>query len=162
MKTQNIGFYYLYGPTRTGKTTLLKRMNIELSLHLGFKVCQLNMEDLVGNLLTSLRKGELQSFYEFFLTFDILLIDNIWVLQGKPKTSETIFQLFARMLERNKRVVMAGDVAVKDLSQKSTAVKNMLKSLQKIKMPSIGFYPLGFMGNTRSTKRLNHIAVLQS
>jgi len=138
MKTENTGFYYLYGPTRTGKTTLLKRMNIELSLRLGLKVCQLSMEDLVSNLLSNLEKGELESFYEFFLSFDVLLIDNIWVLEGRPKTSETVFHLFERMIERKKRVVMAGDVPVKDLSQKSMAIKNVLRHLQKIKMPLTG------------------------
>ncbi|MBU1208905.1 MAG: DnaA/Hda family protein [Pseudomonadota bacterium] len=129
------GFYYLCGPTGIGKTTLLRNIHIELSLYRGFKVCRLGVEDLVSDLLRSIRKGNTDSFYGFYCDFDVLLIDDIWVLRRKPKTSEAVFHLIERMRERDKMVVLTGDVPVKGLSQGSAHIKKVLRHLQRLKMP---------------------------
>jgi chromosomal replication initiation ATPase DnaA len=117
---------FLYGPSRSGKTTILRVIEDYLSKIKGVKVCRLDAEDLVIELVKSIRKsGD---------DYDALLVDNIWVLQGKPMTVEEIFILFKTLINKGKLLVIAWDIAPETLLQGTKMVKELHERSMTFKM----------------------------
>ena len=122
---------FLYGPSRSGKTTMLKVIEDYLSRIKGVRVFRLDAEDLVIELVRSIRNsGGTMAFYYKFHDYDALLVDNIWVLQGKPRTAKEIFNLFKTLINKDKLLVIAWDIVPEMLLQ-GTKTINELQELQE-------------------------------
>lgn len=126
---------FLYGPTRSGKTTILKMIGDYLSGQRGARVVRVSAENLATELVKSIRDaGDMMGFRHRFDDCDALLVDNIWVLQGKPRTTEEIFLLFSTLVERGKLVMTAWDIPPATLSRGSKSVRELHKRSITIKM----------------------------
>jgi chromosomal replication initiation ATPase DnaA len=119
---------FLYGPSRSGKTTILKGIEDYLSRIKGVRVIRLDAEDIVAELIKSIRNsGDAEEFYYRFHGCDALLIDNIWVLGGNPRTTEEIFGLFKTLIDKGKFLVIAWDIAPETLLQGTRTIKELHK-----------------------------------
>ena len=126
---------FLYGPTRSGKTTVLIALENYFSVQGGVKVIRLNAEDLVIDMVKSIRKNsDTREFYHKFHDYDVLLVDNIWVLQGKPKTTEEIFSLFLTLADKGKLLIIVWDIPPAMLSYGTKAVAEMHEQSLTIEM----------------------------
>ena len=126
---------FLYGPTRSGKTTVLKAIENYLSVQGGIKVIRLDAEDLVIELVKGIRcPGDTKGFYHKFHDYDALLVDNVWVLQGKPRTTEEIFLLFGTLIDKGKLLIIAWDILPAALSRGSKGVMELHKRSIIVKM----------------------------
>lgn len=126
---------FLYGPSRSGKTTILRVIEDYLSTIKGIRVFRLDAEDLVFELVKSIRNsGDTKGFYYKFHDYDALLIDNIWVLQGKPRTVEEIFNLFKTFIDKGKLLVIAWDIAPETLLQGAKTIKELSERSITFKM----------------------------
>ncbi|MBS3920521.1 MAG: hypothetical protein KG012_16740, partial [Deltaproteobacteria bacterium] len=117
---------FLYGPSRSGKTTILRGIEDYLSRMKGVRVIRLDAEDLVAELVKSIRiSGGPERFYDKLHDYDALLVDNIWVLRGKPRTIEEIFILFKTLVDKGKLLVIAWDIEPETLLQESKTIKEL-------------------------------------
>ena len=126
---------FLYGPSRSGKTTVLKMIEDYLFSKKGIKVFRLDAEDIVEELIRSIRKsGDAEGFYYKLHGCDALLIDNIWVLRGRPRTEQEIFNLFKTLIDKGKLVVIASDISPEMLMQRRKTDTELYKHSITFKM----------------------------
>jgi chromosomal replication initiator protein len=132
---------FLYGPSRSGKTTLLQKIEDHFSGTKGVRVLRLDAEELAIELVKSIRnRGDKRGFYYKFLDYDVLLVDNLWVLQGKPRTIEEIFHLFKTFIDKGKLLVMALDIPPETLLPEKKVIKEIQERSITFKMKP--FYSL--------------------
>jgi chromosomal replication initiation ATPase DnaA len=92
----------------------------------GVRVFRSDAEDLVIELVKSIRNsGDTKEFYHKFRDYDALLVDNIWVLKGKPRTVEEVFYLFKTLIDKGKLLVIAWDIAPETLLQGTKTIKEL-------------------------------------
>lgn len=126
---------FLYGPSRSGKTTLLQIIEDYFSRIKGVRVLRLDAEELAIELVKSVKNSRnTKEFYSKFLDYDALLVDNIWVLQGKPRTIEEIFHLFKTFIDKGKLLVMALDIAPETLLPDKKVIKEIQERSITFKM----------------------------
>jgi len=117
---------FLYGATKSGKTTLLQIIEDYFSRIKGVRVLRLDADDLAIELVKSIEnRWDRKGFYDKFLDYDALLIDNIWVLRGKMRTIEEIFRFFKIFIEKGKFLVITWDIEPETLSPESKTIKQL-------------------------------------
>jgi hypothetical protein len=62
------------------------------------------------------QKSSFRNFKDKYQEADILLIDDIQYLQGKEQTLDIVFQIFNRMVDEGKQVVLSADRAPKNIT----------------------------------------------
>lgn len=144
---------FLYGPSRSGKTTLLQMAEDYLSRIKGVRILRLDADDLAIELVKSIKNsGDKKAFYHKFLDYDALLIDNIWVLRDKLRTIEEIFRFFKTFIEKGKFLVITWDIEPQTLSPESKTIKELHEKSTIFKMKPLNFTPLSRPSVTNQNK----------
>lgn len=117
----NLNPLFIYGRSGVGKTHLLCSIkNYINEQYPEMNVCYIDSMELV-NLYSeasrerSVDKRSFKNFEAFFEAADVLLIDDIQGLQGKPGTLDAVFRIFNNMIAQNKQMVFAADRAPKNI-----------------------------------------------
>lgn len=111
----------IYGSSGLGKTHLLNAIgNYALSKDPTQKVRYVTSEEFTNEFIASLEdpthtQGQIAEFNRRYREVDVLLIDDIQFLGGKEATMDTFFHTFNTLYQANKRIVIASDVAPKNL-----------------------------------------------
>ncbi|OXM99288.1 chromosomal replication initiator protein DnaA [Bifidobacterium vansinderenii] len=111
----------IYGGSGLGKTHLLNAIgNYALSENPRLKVRYVNSEEFTNEFIESLQgeaqtNGLIAEFNRRYREVDVLLIDDIQFLGGKEATLEQFFHTFNALHDANKQIVIASDVAPKNL-----------------------------------------------
>lgn len=106
----------IYGGVGLGKTHLIQ--SIGNWAHQEFdnlKILYVTMESFTNDFIQSLRENRTQSFKNRYRYADILLVDDIHFLQGKPETQEELFHTFNALYDSNKQMVFTSDRPVSDI-----------------------------------------------
>lgn len=111
----------IYGGSGLGKTHLLNAIgNLALENDPTLKVRYVNSEEFTNEFISALQdstrnQGQIAEFNRRYREVDVLLIDDIQFLGGKDQTLEQFFHTFNALHQANKRIVIASDVAPKNL-----------------------------------------------
>ncbi|MFU0464317.1 chromosomal replication initiator protein DnaA [Gardnerella vaginalis] len=111
----------IYGGSGLGKTHLLNAIgNYALVKDSSLKVRYITSEEFTNEFIealqnTSQNQGQIANFNRKFREVDVLLIDDIQFLGGKEATLEQFFHTFNALYQASKRIVIASDVAPKNL-----------------------------------------------
>ncbi|WP_404801616.1 chromosomal replication initiator protein DnaA [Bifidobacterium saimiriisciurei] len=111
----------VYGGSGLGKTHLLNAIgNYALREDPSLKVRYVNSEEFTNEFIESLQgeaqaNGLIAEFNRRYREVDVLLIDDIQFLGGKEATLEQFFHTFNALHDANKQIVIASDVAPKNL-----------------------------------------------
>ena len=111
----------IYGGSGLGKTHLLNAIgNYALVKDSSLKVRYITSEEFTNEFIealqnTSQNQGQIANFNRRFREVDVLLIDDIQFLGGKEATLEQFFHTFNALYQASKRIVIASDVAPKNL-----------------------------------------------
>ena len=101
---------YLFGGTGTGKTHLLEGIVTELRRHPGGPQPLLVTAEQFTNLFTTaLRSHELPSFRAKLRGVDVLLVDDVDFLDGKPRVQEEFLHTLQQLESTGRRFVLAAD-----------------------------------------------------
>ncbi|MFP4612071.1 MAG: chromosomal replication initiator protein DnaA [Spirochaetaceae bacterium] len=106
----------IYGGVGLGKTHLIQ--SIGNWAHQEFdnlKIIYVTMESFTNDFIQSLRENRTQTFKNRYRYADILLVDDIHFLQGKPETQEELFHTFNALYDSNKQMVFTSDRPVSDI-----------------------------------------------
>ena len=111
----------IYGSSGLGKTHLLNAIgNYALVKDPSLKVRYVNSEEFTNEFIDALQNstqgsGQIAEFNRRYRQVDVLLIDDIQFLGGKEATLDQFFHTFNALHDANKRIVIASDVAPKNL-----------------------------------------------
>lgn len=111
----------IYGGSGLGKTHLLNAIgNYALVKDTSLKVRYVTSEEFTNEFIEALQtpnqsQGQIADFNRRYREVDVLLIDDIQFLGGKEATLEQFFHTFNSLYQANKRIVIASDVAPKNL-----------------------------------------------
>lgn len=108
---ENPGFHnplVLCGPSGTGKTHLLQAIfESSIKMNPETRIAYLTAETFTNELVDAIRNQKSDEFKNKYRSMDILLIDNIEFVSGKPATQEELFNVFNRLYETKKQIVIA-------------------------------------------------------
>ena len=112
--SENMGRVYnplfIYGNSGLGKTHLL--LAIGQSVHTkqpAAKVVYVKADDFTNELVHAIRTGTAEDFRAKYRSADLLLMDDIQFIAGKPQTQEEFFNTFNTLYQANKQIVVTSD-----------------------------------------------------
>ena len=110
---------FLYGKSGLGKTHLLR--SIQNYIHVTYpdlRAVYVDTMELVNDYTDAAANHSQSGFTQFkqrYENADVLLIDDVQGLQNRPGTLNIVFQIFNRMIDRGKQVVLSADRAPKNI-----------------------------------------------
>ncbi len=110
---------FIYGKSGLGKTHLLR--SIQNYIRINYtqqRTVYVDTMELVNDYADAAASHNPNAFSEFkhrYETADMLLIDDVQGLQNRPATLNMVFQIFNRMVDRGKQVVLSADRAPKNI-----------------------------------------------
>lgn len=107
---------FIYGGVGLGKTHLGHAIGVEIKeKYPQKKVLYVSTEKFVQQYTTAIREKERNEFIHFYQLIDVLILDDIQFLSGKPGTQEVFFHIFNHMQQNQKQVILTSDRAPIDL-----------------------------------------------
>ena len=108
---------FLHGPPGLGKTHLL----VAIANYLGANAPALSVryttaESFTNEFVDALRSSGAEAFKRRYRDLDVLLVDDIQFLEGKPNTEEEFFHTFNALYEGGSQVVLSADRIPSQLS----------------------------------------------
>lgn len=101
----------LYGGTGLGKTHLLQAIgHFAQCENTVEKIIYITSQEFINQYMNYIRnKKDSTSFYKKFFGVELLLIDDIHFLSGKPGTQKEFYRIFNRLLLQKKQIVLSSD-----------------------------------------------------
>ncbi len=128
---QNSHLICLFGPSGCGKTRLLRIMQESFPTR---RALRLGAEVLVEDLLAASRQSKVTECLQKYRTVENLLVDNLWVLTGKPATAAWIAELLHDRQAPGQLTVVASDLSIADWAGKSESIAELLAGGDKVRM----------------------------
>ncbi len=102
---------FIYGGVGLGKTHLMQGMGNEVSLKYGgkIKVKYVSSEKFTNDVVWAIRNKRMETVKEKYRLIDMLIIDDIQFIAGKPSTEEEFFHTFNALHENNKQIIISSD-----------------------------------------------------
>lgn len=101
----------IYGGTGLGKTHLLQAIgNFAKTEGTADNILYITSQEFINQYMSYVRnKKDSASFYRKFKNIELLLIDDIHFLSGKPSTQKEFYRIFNNLLLQNKQIVLSSD-----------------------------------------------------
>ncbi len=107
---------FIYGPSGIGKTHLLHAIVNEIKATLPeVKILYIRGDDFINQMIEHLSKKTMNEFKEKYRKCDVLLIDDIQFIAGKPSTQEEFFHTFNALYEDHKQIILTSDRPPRDI-----------------------------------------------
>ncbi|MBR6708112.1 MAG: chromosomal replication initiator protein DnaA [Clostridia bacterium] len=101
---------FIHGPSGLGKTHLMYAITNALrQKNPRANIIYIKSEDFTNQLIESLSRQAMTAFRNKYRSCDMLLIDDIQFIAGKPSTQEEFFHTFNTLVENNRQVILASD-----------------------------------------------------
>lgn len=118
---------FFYGDYGVGKTHLLHA--VATAAQNGArprKALYLTAEEFLSGFVTAMRARDTISFKETVRGVDVLLIDDVHFIAGKPKTEDEFLHTIAALVAENKQVVLASHKPPAELQMQDERLRSLL------------------------------------
>jgi chromosomal replication initiator protein len=118
-----------HGPYGFGKTHLLNALAWEAMRNEPTKrVVYLTAEKFTSTFVRALQDKQTAAFKDELRNADLLLIDDVHFVAGKPSTQEELFHTLIALVEDGRRVVMTADRSPTELSEMEPRLRSHLQA----------------------------------
>jgi chromosomal replication initiator protein len=118
-----------HGPYGFGKTHLLNALAWEALRNSPSKrVVYLSAERFTSTFVKALQDRQTAAFKEELRNADLLLIDDVHFVAGKPTTQEELFHTLIALVEDGRRVVMTADRSPAEISEMEPRLRSHLQA----------------------------------
>lgn len=102
---------FIYGGTGLGKTHLMQAVGNEIKEKYKnkVKVKYVSSEKFTNDVIWAIRNKRMDTMKEKYRLVDVLIIDDIQFIIGKPTTEEEFFNTFNALYEGNKQIIISSD-----------------------------------------------------
>ena len=113
---------YIYGDSGLGKTHVAQAIGNEISLrHPELQVLYVPMSKFQAQYQAATINKDVPNFIHFYQMVDVLILDDIQELSGKPGTQSAFFNIFNHLQMSGKQLVLISDkppVELKDIEER--------------------------------------------
>lgn len=107
---------FIYGEVGQGKTHLANAIgNYARILHPDKVILYLTSERFTQEYTEAVRSKKISEFLQKLHSLDILIVDDIQFLVGKPSTQDMFFHVFNHLHQKGKQIVITADAAPSEL-----------------------------------------------
>jgi chromosomal replication initiator protein len=118
-----------HGPYGFGKTHLLNALAWEAINNAPAKrVVYLTAERFTSTFVRALQDRQTAAFKDELRNADLLLIDDVHFVAGKPSTQEELFHTLIALVEEGRRVVMTADRSPTEISEMEPRLRSHLQA----------------------------------
>ena len=130
--SENMGQVYnplfIYGNSGLGKTHLLLAIGQSIHSRLpAAKIVYVKGDDFTNELVRAIQTGTTQDFRAKYRSADLLLMDDIQFIAGKPQTQEEFFHTFNSVYEANKQIVITSDRPPMEMNKLEDRIRTRLE-----------------------------------
>lgn len=112
---------FIYGKSGLGKTHLMRAIqNYINETQPNLRTIYVDSEELISGYTDAVaehdrEKSSYKNFKTYYEAADVLLVDDIQFLQGKKQTLDIVFQIFNKLTNQGKQIVLSADRAPKNI-----------------------------------------------
>lgn len=107
---------FLHGGYGVGKTHLGHAVGLEVKSQFPDKVVlYISSEKFIQQFISSAKAHKQTEFSNFYQMVDVLIIDDIQFLSGKPATQDSFFHIFDYLHQNGKQIILTSDRAPVDI-----------------------------------------------
>jgi chromosomal replication initiator protein len=101
---------FIYGASGLGKTHILHAIGHYVYQNfINLNVCYVSTETFLNEFIDAIRTHGQAAFKRRYRAYDVLLVDDIQLLEGKKETQEEFFYTFNSFYETEKQIVLSSD-----------------------------------------------------
>lgn len=102
---------FIYGGVGLGKTHLCQAVGNEIKhkYQNRIRVKYVSSEKFTNDVIWAIRNKRMETIKEKYRLVDVLIIDDIQFIIGKPATEEEFFHTFNALYENNKQIIISSD-----------------------------------------------------
>jgi chromosomal replication initiator protein len=116
---------FVYGGVGLGKTHLANAIAFEvLRVTPTARVVYLSSEEFTTELISSIRREEMEEFKQRFRVVDLLIVDDVQFLAGRDRTQEEFFHTFNVLHSVGKQIVVTSDVTPQEMRGLEERLRN--------------------------------------
>ncbi len=103
--------FFVYGGVGLGKTHLIQGIGNEIKTRYqgNIRVKYVSSEKFTNDVIWAIRNKRMETVKEKYRLIDVLIIDDIQFIAGKPATEEEFFHTFNALYENNKQIIITSD-----------------------------------------------------
>lgn len=131
---------FIFGATGVGKTHLMQAIGIRIKENNPrSRVLYLTARVFENQFVSAYKQNRINDFINFYLSIDVLMLDDVQELAGKTGTQNTFFHIFNHLHSHHKVLIMTSDCRPSDMDGMEPRLISRFKSGMTVELEKPDF-----------------------